>query len=197
MVNGLLVSAVFLLSINFYVRLDLTLGSVIGGLFMFLTVLFSIVQNYVYTLMVYTDLRVGSMYKNAILLVLLSPGRTVGLVMLGLMNYMFFPVVLLGLYSYLTIGIFTFLYSFLAISLTQYLISCAAAGLIEKNVSAYELVSTSDPVSGFNKNDPDEEDREDLLDKIAEKILKISGDSDIELDEEDDEEDDDTGDPGK
>ena len=171
MINGLLVTAVFLLSVNFYLRMEMTVGTIIGGLFMFLTVLFVIVQNYVYTLMVYTDLRVGQMYKNAFLLILLSPVKTFGLIIAGFAVYLIIPFVLLALYSYLTIGIFAFLYSFLAIAMIQYLISCASAGLIEKYVADdgsvlsfdnyFEIYPEDDYQDDVELDDEDNEDDED------------------------------------
>ncbi len=152
MINGMLVSAVMLLSINFYLRLELTVAVMIGGLFMLLFIMFILIQNYVYQLMVSTDLSVGKLYKNAILLVLIKFGNSLGFFIIITLLYVLVPFYLLMSASYLTLGIFLFFYSFLVIAWVQYMLSYYSGYLIDK----YVAEDNADPEGPFVHRHDDE-----------------------------------------
>ena len=112
------------------------LGTVIGAVFIVLTFAFILIQNFVYTLMVSTDLKLGKIYKNALLFVLIRFIPCLGATLVILVFYVVIPFVLLTSASYLTLGIFMFLYSFLVISWVQYFLSYFTGSLIDRYVAS-------------------------------------------------------------
>ena len=85
--------------------------------------------------MVSTDLKLGKLYKNAILFLFIKFVPCLGLALAVMLVYIVIPFVLLMSASYLTLGIFVFFYSFLAISWSQYLLSYYAGYLIDRYVA--------------------------------------------------------------
>ena len=69
---GMIFSAVIILAVDFYMNLGSDVGIVIATIFCVLYFAFILVQNFVYNLMVSTDLKLGKIYKNAILFTLTS-----------------------------------------------------------------------------------------------------------------------------
>ena len=135
MLIGIVLTVVFLISIVFYANLGGQSGIVVAMIFGVLLFAFILVQNFVYNLMVATDLKLGKIYKNAILFVLLRFGSCLGIALLVIIFYFAVPFFLLMSASYLTLGIFVFLYSFVVISWMQYFMSYYTGKLIDKYVS--------------------------------------------------------------
>lgn len=135
MLIGLVITPVILLAIGFYLNFSSSIGTIIGAVFIVLLFAFILVQNFVYTLMVSTDLKLSKIYKNAILFVLLRFVPCLGLSLLVIIFYVVIPFILLMSASYLTLGIFVFLYSFIVISWVQYFISFYTGRLISKYVA--------------------------------------------------------------
>ena len=135
MLIGIVITVVFLISIVFYANLGGQSGIVVAMIFGVLLFVFILVQNFVYNLMVATDLKLGKIYKNAILFVLLRFGPCLGIALLVIIFYFAVPFFLLMSASYLTLGIFVFLYSFVVISWMQYFMSYYTGKLIDKYVS--------------------------------------------------------------
>ena len=132
---GFILSAVIILAVSFYFNMDTGAGIVIGTVFCVLYFAFILVQNFVYNLMVSTDLKLGKLYKNAILFLFIKFVPCLGLALAVMLVYIVIPFVLLMSASYLTLGIFVFFYSFLAISWSQYLLSYYAGYLIDRYVA--------------------------------------------------------------
>ena len=135
MLIGIVLTVVFLISIVFYANLGGQSGIVVAMIFGVLFFAFILVQNFVYNMMVATDLKLSKIYKNAILLVLLRFGPCLGLALLVIFFYFAVPFFLLMSASYLTLGIYLFLYSFVVISWMQYFMSYYTGKLIDKYVS--------------------------------------------------------------
>ena len=149
MVIGFILTAVLLLAISFYLNLGNTIGILIGAVFTVLFYAFVLVQNFAYQLMVSTDLKLGKIYKNALLFLLIRfvPCLTVALAVI--LFYFIIPFSLLMSASYLTLGIYLFLYSFIVISWVQYFLAYYTGSLIERFVAtqtdiAIELESKSE-----------------------------------------------------
>ena len=132
---GMIISAILLLAVSFYMNMHTTVGTVIGAVFIVLLFAFILVQNFVYQLIVSTDLKLFKIYKNAVLFVLIRFIPCLGAGVIVFLFYYLIPFVLLMSASYLTLGIFIFLYSFLVIAWVQYFLSYFAAGLIDKYVA--------------------------------------------------------------
>ncbi|MCQ2472737.1 MAG: hypothetical protein MJ098_01180 [Saccharofermentans sp.] len=135
MVLGIIVSSIILLAISFYMNLKTTIGTVVGMVFIILLVSFILVQNFVYVLIVSTDLKLSKIYKNAVIFLFLRFFKSLGL---GIVVFLFFiaiPFYLLMSASYLTLGIFVFLYSFVVVSWIQYALAFHAGELIDKFVA--------------------------------------------------------------
>ena len=109
--------------------------SITDSIFIVLLFAFILVQNFVYQLIVSTDLKLFKIYKNAVLFVLIRFIPCLGAGVIVFLFYYLIPFVLLMSASYLTLGIFIFLYSFLVIAWVQYFLSYFAAGLIDKYVA--------------------------------------------------------------
>ena len=132
---GIVISAVIILAVSFYFNLGTDVGIVIGTVFCVLYVAFIIVQNFVYNLMVSTDLKLGQIYKNAILFIFLRFGPCFTIALLAAIVFIALPFFLLMSASYLTLGIFVFLYSFLFVSWMQYFMSFYTGRLIDRYMS--------------------------------------------------------------
>lgn len=135
---GIFLSAVFILAVSFYLNMKTDLGIVIGTVFCVLYVAFILVQNFAYNLMVTTDLRLGQIYKNSLLFLLIRFGHCLALGIVVILIYILIPFVLLMSASYTTLGIFIFLYSFLVIAWVQYGLSYYTGRLIDRYVAEDE-----------------------------------------------------------
>lgn len=135
---GIFLSAVFILAVSFYLNMKTDLGIVIGTVFCVLYVAFILVQNFAYNLMVTTDLRLGQIYKNSLLFLLIRFGHCLALGIVVILFYILIPFVLLMSASYTTLGIFIFLYSFLVIAWVQYGLSYYTGRLIDRYVAEDE-----------------------------------------------------------
>ena len=132
---GLLITPVLLLATGFYLNFKTSLGTVIGIVFIVLLFVFILVQNFVYTMIVSTELKLGKIYKNAILFVLIRFVPCLGAFAVVFIFYFVIPFLLLMSASYLTLGIFIFLYSFIVVSWVQYFLSYFTDGLIKRYVA--------------------------------------------------------------
>lgn len=135
---GMIFSAVIILAVDFYMNLGSDVGTVIATIFCVLYFAFILVQNFVYNLMVSTDLKLGKIYKNAILFILLRFGPCLTLGIVVALFYIVIPFVLLMSSSYTTLGIFVFLYSFVVIAWVQYGMAFYTGQLIDRYVAADE-----------------------------------------------------------
>jgi hypothetical protein len=135
---GMIFSAVIILAVDFYMNLGSDVGIVIATIFCVLYFAFILVQNFVYNLMVSTDLKLGKIYKNAILFILLRFGPCLTLGIVVALFYIVIPFVLLMSSSYTTLGIFVFLYSFVVIAWVQYGMAFYTGQLIDRYVAADE-----------------------------------------------------------
>ena len=145
MIIGFVITFILLLAMAFYVNFS----KAIAVLFIVLFFAFILVQNFVYQLMVSTDLSLPKIYKNAVLFLLIRFIPCLGLVIVVFVFYIFIPFYLLLSASYLTLGIFIFLYSFLVISWVQYFLNSYTRRLIER------FVRESDSENGANSDDND------------------------------------------
>ena len=136
MLIGMIITPVFLLAAGFYLNLKTSIGTVIGAVFIVLLFAFILVQNFVYTLMVSTDLKLLKIYKNAIIFLLVRFVHCLGAALIVLLFYVVIPFILLMSASYLTLGIFMFLYSFIMISWVQYFLSFFTGKLIDRYVKS-------------------------------------------------------------
>jgi len=135
---GMIFSAVIILAVDFYMNLGSDVGIVIATIFCVLYFAFILVQNFVYNLMVSTDLKLGKIYKNAILFILLRFGPCLTLGIVVALFYIVIPFILLMSASYTTLGLFVFLYSFVVIAWVQYGMAFYTGQLIDRYVAADE-----------------------------------------------------------
>ena len=156
MVIGIVITAILLLAVSFYLNLGGYLGIIIGCVFGILFFAFILVQNFVYQMMVSTDLKLGKIYKNAILFVLLRFGPCLGVALVVILFFFIIPFVLLMSASYLTLGLFLFLYSFVVIAWVQYYLSFFTGRLIDK----YVTVGKKDDLSPDNELELNSEEDE-------------------------------------
>ena len=135
---GIIFTAVIILAVSFYLNLKTDVGIIIGTVFCVLYVAFILVQNFAYNMMVTTDLKLGQIYKNSLLFLLIRFGHCLGLAFVVILFYIAVPFILLMSASYTTLGIFIFLYSFLVIAWVQYGISYYTGCLIDRYVAEDE-----------------------------------------------------------
>lgn len=138
MIISIVLTPVLLLAIGFYLNFQSGIGTLIAAIFIVLLFALILVQNFVYTLIVSTDLKLTRIYKNALLFVLIRFVPCLGISLIVILFYVIIPFILLMSASYLTLGIFMFLYSFFVISWVQYFISFYTGRLIEKYVAKEE-----------------------------------------------------------
>ena len=138
MLISIVLTPVLLLAIGFYLNFQSGIGTLIAAVFIVLLFALILVQNFVYTLIVSTDLKFTRIYKNALLFVLIRFVPCLGISLIVILFYVIIPFILLMSASYLTLGIFMFLYSFFVISWVQYFIAFYTGRLIEKYVAKEE-----------------------------------------------------------
>ena len=148
MIIGLLATFISLLAVSFYINFNKYLAI----LFVILMFALVLIQNFVYQLIVSTDLSLFKIYKNAFLLLLIRFIPNIGVSLVVFVFYIAVPFYLLMSASYLTLGIFVFLYSFLCISWVQYFLNSYTRRLIERFVkeSATENGAYSDDNDKIN-----------------------------------------------
>ena len=148
MIIGLLATFISLLAVSFYINFNKYLAM----LFVILMFALVLIQNFVYQLIVSTDLSLFKIYKNAFLLLLIRFIPNIGVSLVVFVFYIAVPFYLLMSASYLTLGIFVFLYSFLCISWVQYFLNSYTRRLIERFVkeSATENGAYSDDNDKIN-----------------------------------------------
>lgn len=135
---GFIFSAIIILAVSFYMNLKSDVGIIIATIFSVLYIAFILVQNFAYNLMVSTDLKLGKIYKNAILFILIRFGHCLALGVVVALFYIVIPFYLLMSASYTTLGIFVFLYSFVVIAWVQYGLAFYTGQLIDRYVAADE-----------------------------------------------------------
>lgn len=148
MIIGLLATFISLLAVSFYINFNKCLAM----LFVILMFALVLIQNFVYQLIVSTDLSLFKIYKNAFLLLLIRFIPNIGVSLVVFVFYIAVPFYLLMSASYLTLGIFVFLYSFLCVSWVQYFLNSYTRRLIERFVkeSATENGAYSDDNDKIN-----------------------------------------------
>ena len=139
---GMILSAVIILAVSFYLNTKTDAGIIIGTIFCVIYIAFILVQNFAYNLMVSTDLKLGKIYKNAVLFILLRFGPCLTLGIVVALFYIVIPFVLLMSASYTTLGIFVFLYSFVVIAWVQYGLAFYTGQLIDRYVAEDKEPST-------------------------------------------------------
>ena len=148
MIIGLLATFISLLAVSFYINFNKYLAM----LFVILMFALVLIQNFVYQLIVSTDLSLFKIYKNAFLLLLIRFIPNIGVSLVVFVFYIAVTFYLLMSASYLTLGIFVFLYSFLCVSWVQYFLNSYTRRLIERFVkeSATENGAYSDDNDKIN-----------------------------------------------
>lgn len=136
MLIGFIFTPVIFLAIGFYLNFRSVTGNAIAIVFIVILFAFILIQNFVYNLIVSTDLSLGKIYKNAFLFVLLRFIPNLGLTLVIGVFYIAVPFFLIMSASYITLGIYMFLYSFLVVSWVQYFISYYSGRLIGKYVDS-------------------------------------------------------------
>ena len=135
---GIILSAVIILAVSFYLNMKTDVGIIIGTVFCVVFIAFVLVQNFAYNLMVTTDLKLGKIYKNSLLFLLIRFGHCLGLGIAVALFYIIIPFILLMSASYMTLGIFIFLYSFVVISWAQYGLAYYTGRLVDRYVAEDE-----------------------------------------------------------
>ena len=135
---GIILSAVIILAVSFYLNMKTDVGIIIGTVFCVVFIAFVLVQNFAYNLMVTTDLKLGKIYKNSLLFLLIRFGHCLGLGIVVALFYIIIPFILLMSASYMTLGIFIFLYSFVVIAWVQYGLAYYTGRLVDRYVAEDE-----------------------------------------------------------
>ena len=138
---GIILSAVIILAVNFYLNMKTDVGIIIGTVFCVVFIAFVLVQNFAYNLMVTTDLKLGKIYKNSLLFLFIRFGHCLGLGIVVALFYIIIPFILLMSASYMTLGIFIFLYSFVVISWVQYGLAYYTGRLVDRYVAEDEVAA--------------------------------------------------------
>ena len=138
---GIIFTAIIILAVSFYLNMKTDVGIVIGTVFCVLFIAFILIQNFAYNLMVTTDLKLGQIYKNAFLFLLIRFGHCLALGIVVALFYIIIPFYLLLSASYTTLGIFIFLYSFVIVAWVQYGLSYYTGCLIDRYVASDEEVA--------------------------------------------------------
>ncbi|MBR3247862.1 MAG: hypothetical protein IKG03_05655 [Clostridiales bacterium] len=135
MIIGFVITPVLLLAVSFYFTLNTGVGTAIGVVFSILLVAFILVQNFVYTMIITTDLKLAKIYKNAVIFLFVRALPCLGAALIVIIFYFIIPFILLMSASYMTLGIFIFLYSFITVSWVQYFLSSFCMDLVERYVA--------------------------------------------------------------
>ena len=146
MFTGIFFTAVIILAVSFYLNMKTDVGIVVGTVFCVLFIAFILIQNFVYNLMVMTDLKLGQIYKNAILFLLIRFAHCLALGIVAALFYVIIPFYLLMSASYVTLGVFIFLYSFVVVAWVQYGLSYYTGCLVDKYVASEINEEKSDDV---------------------------------------------------
>ena len=140
MLISLVVTAVALFGLGFYINLGSRMGWLFGTLLITFLLIFCFVQNCVYQIMVSRELKLRHIYKNALFFFILSFGPSFAMILLNIVVLVIVPFVLLMYTSYLTVGLYVFLYFFLIIGAMHYLNAYYTGYLLHKFMPAPKTV---------------------------------------------------------
>ena len=131
---NLLLSFALPVAAAFYARLVPVglLRSVVGAVFMLLMLLFYMIQIFIYPLLIGFELRLGQLYRNAVLLVLLRLPQTLGVALLSFFLLLGVPL-LISMHSLQHfLALILFYYLFFALAFAGYLSNFFAEQIIER-----------------------------------------------------------------
>lgn len=147
---SVVVTALCLFAVGFYLNLGTTAGTAIGTFFVILFFVFIVIQNMVYTMIVSREISLKNIYKNAVLFFLLKFGPCLGIILLLIVTMLVIPAMLLVTTTYAAYAIVVFYYLFFIIGLDQYVISYFTGELIKEYIDPKTPVTeTEDDYDGF------------------------------------------------
>ncbi|MBQ4217828.1 MAG: hypothetical protein II667_06955 [Clostridiales bacterium] len=129
MLISIAVTFICLLAVSFYLGFGLT---PLAALFAVILVVFSLMQNLVYRIMVTSDLGLFKIYKNALFMMLLRLFPSIGMALLNIFVLAVIPFALIMSSQIVSVGVCFFLYLFILASLMHYLNTAYADSLIAR-----------------------------------------------------------------
>ncbi len=134
-VVSVVVTALCLLAIGFYLNIGTTWGTAIGTFFVILFFVFIIIQNMVYTMIVSRDIPLRKIYKNAFLFFLLKFGPCLGLIIMLIVTLIVIPSMLLVTTTYFAYAVVVFYYLTLIFGVVQYTMAYFTGELIKEYIA--------------------------------------------------------------
>ena len=162
---SLVVTALCLLAVGFYLNVGTSWGTAIGTFFVILFFVFIIIQNMVYTMIVSRELPLRKIYKNALLFFLLKFGPCVGLILMLILTLIIIPSFLLVTTTYFAYAVVVFYYLTFIFGFVQYTLSYFTSEVIK------EYIAPMDEAEG--ESDDETED-----DESSEELTEEEGDAD-------------------
>lgn len=154
---SIVVTALCLLAIGFYLNVGTTWGTAIGTFFVILFFVFIIMQNMVYMMIVSRDIPLAKIYKNALLFFLLKFGPCMGLILMLIVMLILIPSMLLITTTYFAYAVVVFYYIVLVFGVVQYTIAYFTGELIKEYIAPKIDKPEEEPEEHF-WGDPDEDD---------------------------------------
>lgn len=158
MIISLVVSAVSLFAIGFYLNSGTTLTTVFGTFFVLFFFVFIIVQNMVNTMIVSVDMPLHKMYRNAFLFFLIKFGPCVGLLGIIVLMLLVIPFALILTTTYAAYGFLVFYYLTFVFFFIQYMLAFFTGELISTYIGKAPSASDEE----FDDLDDDDEDNNEL-----------------------------------
>jgi len=153
---SLVVTALCLLAMGFYLNMGTTAGTAIGTFFVILFFIFIVIQNMVYTMIVSRELPLKKIYKNALLFFLLKFGPCLGIIFLLIVTMIVIPALLMVTTTYAAYAVVVVYYLTFIFGVDQYVIAFFTGELMK------EYMDPKTPVTEQPEDMSDLNDEEDL-----------------------------------
>ena len=157
---SLVTTSLILFSIVFYSRMNNSVGTAISAMFVFLFLVFILIQNMVYQMIVSVDLPLKKIYMNAILFFLLKVVPCFGLIIAELLVLVVIPVLLFSTFTFFGYAIAVFIYLTLSFGFCQYMMAYFTGQMINKYIVT-KLESSEESESEDESDDDDDDDESD------------------------------------
>lgn len=131
---SLVTTSLIMFSIVFYSRMNNNVGTAISVMFVFLFLVFILIQNMVYQMIVSVDLPLKKIYMNAILFFLLKVVPCFGLIIAELLVLVVLPVVLFSTFTFFGYAIAVFIYLTLSFGFCQYMMAYFTGQMINRYI---------------------------------------------------------------
>lgn len=147
MLISYLFSMIILLAIAFYKNNFGSAGTAISVFFIVVFIIFTLVQNMVYQMIVAVDLPLKKIYKNAIILFFMKPGTSIGVLAVAFALLFMIPYFMFLSTMYIAYAVLLFVMFTILISFVQYMFAYYTGELIKTYIAVPDSNSDEENIN--------------------------------------------------